>query len=67
MKMALLNFSIFFFPFKDSCAVDKFALEHEGTIKYDQHIQKLDQFTLCTWMRFTKHDGDHVLFTYSGE
>jgi hypothetical protein len=34
-------------------------------IKYNQHIGKLDQFTLCTWMRFTKHDGDHVMFTYA--
>jgi len=52
---------------QDTCAVDKFAIDHEATIKYDTPLAKLDQFTLCTWMRFTKHDGDHVLFTYSGK
>lgn len=49
------------------CSVDKFALEHEGTIQYDQSLPKLDQFTICNWMRFTNHSGDHVLFTYSGK
>lgn len=53
---------------KDSCAFDKFAIDHEATINYDTSSMKtLDQFTLCLWMRFTKHDGDHVLFTYAGE
>lgn len=27
----------------------------------------MEQFTLCLWARFVKHDGDHVLFTYAGE
>lgn len=53
---------------KDSCAFDKFAIDHEATINYDTSSMKtLEQFTLCLWMRFTKHDGDHVLFTYAGE
>lgn len=50
-----------------SCAVEKFAIDHEAVVKYDTGFAKLDQFTLCMWVRFTKHDGDHVLFTYSGE
>lgn len=49
----------------DSCSADKFALDHEGTVQFDASIPSLDQFTLCTWMRFTNHSGDHVLFTYS--
>lgn len=53
---------------KDSCAFDKYAIDHEATINYDtSSLKTLDQFTLCLWMRFTKHDGDHVLFTYAGE
>lgn len=51
----------------DQCSVDKYALENEGTIQYDTAIQKLDQFTLCAWMRFTNHKGDHSIFTYSGK
>ncbi|KAG4070161.1 hypothetical protein HA402_003851 [Bradysia odoriphaga] len=47
------------------CSVDKFAVEHEGTVQYEQSLPKMDQFTVCTWMRFTNHSGDHVLFTYS--
>ncbi|XP_037035379.1 uncharacterized protein LOC119073785 isoform X2 [Bradysia coprophila] len=47
------------------CSVDKFAVEHEGTVQYEQSLPKMDQFTICTWMRFTNHSGDHVLFTYS--
>lgn len=50
-----------------SCAVDKFAIDHESTLKYSTDFAKLEQFSLCMWARFTKHDGDHVLFTYSGE
>ncbi|XP_055694385.1 uncharacterized protein LOC129796456 isoform X2 [Lutzomyia longipalpis] len=49
----------------DSCSVDKYALEHEGTLQYDKTLPKLDQFTLCAWMRFTNHSGDHTIFTYS--
>lgn len=48
------------------CSVDKFAIEHEGTVQYDQSLPKLDQFTICNWMRFTNHSGDHVMFTYAG-
>ena len=50
-----------------SCATDKFALDHESIIEYRTALAKLEQFTTCLWARFTKHDGDHVLFTYSGE
>lgn len=49
------------------CTLDKYALEHEGTIQYDQTIPKLEQFTLCAWMRFINHSGDHSIFTYSGK
>lgn len=48
------------------CSVDKFAIEHEGTVQYDHSLPKLDQFTICNWMRFTNHSGDHVMFTYAG-
>lgn len=47
--------------------MDKYALEYEGTLQYDKTLPKLDQFTLCAWMRFTNHSGDHTIFTYSGE
>ncbi|KAG5682510.1 hypothetical protein PVAND_011859 [Polypedilum vanderplanki] len=51
---------------EDTCAFNKFAIDHDSTINYDtSRFKKLEQFTLCLWMRFTKHDGDHVLFTYS--
>lgn len=62
-------FSFFVLDFlKDACAFDKFAIDHESTIDYDtSSIKTMDQFTLCSWIRFTKHDGDHVIFTYSGE
>lgn len=50
-----------------SCAVDKYALDHEATIDYHTKFIKMEQFTLCLWTRFVKHDGDHVLFTYAGE
>ncbi|XP_070499930.1 uncharacterized protein b6 [Chironomus tepperi] len=50
----------------DACAFDKFAIDHESTIDYDTStVKTMDQFTLCSWVRFTKHDGDHVIFTYS--
>ncbi|XP_031635791.1 uncharacterized protein LOC116348800 [Contarinia nasturtii] len=51
----------------DQCSVDKYAFEDEGTIQYDVSIPKMEQFTLCAWMRFTNHDGDHSIFTYSVE
>lgn len=53
--------------FQGTCAVDKFAIDHESIVKYDTDFAKLDQFTICMWARFTKHDGDHVMFTYSGK
>lgn len=56
-----------FLPSKSSCAVEKFAFDHEATVAYGTDMAKLDQFTICAWARFTKHDGDHVIFTYSGE
>lgn len=62
----MLNDENFYSP-KSSCAVDKFAFDHEATVKYNTDMAKLDQFTICAWARFTKHDGDHVIFTYSGE
>lgn len=52
---------------QNSCSAAKFAFNHEGTVNYNQQIPKLDQFSICLWMRFTKHDGDHVMFTYSGK
>lgn len=51
----------------DQCSVEKYALENEGTIQYEAALPKLEQFTLCSWMRFTNHKGDHSIFTYSGE
>lgn len=54
-------------PASDQCALEKYAFEDEGTIQYDVAIPKLDQFTLCAWMRFTNHKGDHSIFTYSGK
>lgn len=51
----------------EQCSVEKYALENEGTIQYDAALPKLEQFTLCAWMRFTNHKGDHSIFTYSGE
>lgn len=53
--------------FQDTCSTDKYAFQHEGIIQYDHSMPKLEQFTLCTWMRFTNHSGDHSLFTYSGK
>ncbi|GAB0099547.1 uncharacterized protein DMENIID0001_154220 [Sergentomyia squamirostris] len=49
----------------DTCSVDKYALEYEGTLQYDKTLPKMEQFTLCAWMRFTNHSGDHTIFTYS--
>lgn len=47
--------------------MEKFAFEDEGTIQYQVVVPKLEQFTLCAWLRFTNHDGDHSMFTYSGK
>lgn len=49
----------------DQCSAEKFAVEHEGTVEYEQTLPKLDQFTVCAWMRFTNHSGDHTVFTYA--
>lgn len=51
----------------DQCSINKYAFEHEGTIQYEQSLPKLDQFTLCAWMRFTNHSGDHSIFTYASK
>lgn len=72
------NFVLIFFSFPcrllyeqsgdaGHCTIDKYALDHEGTIQYDQTIPRLEQFTLCAWMRFINHSGDHSVFTYSGK
>lgn len=53
------------FASKEHCRADKYALEYEGTLRFEQSLPKLDQFTLCNWMRFTNHTGDHTIFTYS--
>lgn len=50
---------------QDKCLPQKYALEYEGTLQFDQTLPSLDQFTLCNWMRFTNHTGDHTVFTYS--
>ncbi|XP_017062925.1 uncharacterized protein LOC108102442 [Drosophila eugracilis] len=48
----------------DRCSVKKFAFNQDGEVVYDNPMPELDQFTLCFWMRFTNHSGDHVLLTY---
>lgn len=63
----MLIFLIFHLQQSDQCSVDKYAFEDEGTIQYDASIPKMEQFTLCAWMRFTNHNGDHSIFTYSGK
>lgn len=50
----------------DSCSVKKFAFNQDGIVIYDNELPELDQFTICFWMRFTNHSGDHVMFTYEG-
>lgn len=50
-----------------TCPVEKYALDGDGVIEYHSSLPKLEQFTLCAWMRFTNHSGDHTIFTYSGE
>lgn len=51
----------------DRCSVKKFAFNQDGAVEYDNELPELDQFTLCFWMRFTNHSGDHVMLTYEGE
>ncbi|XP_017054813.1 uncharacterized protein LOC108097182 [Drosophila ficusphila] len=48
----------------DRCSVKKFAFNQDGEVEYGNPIPELEQFTLCFWMRFTNHSGDHVLLTY---
>lgn len=50
---------------QDKCRPQKYALEYEGSLQIDQTLPSLDQFTLCNWMRFTNHSGDHTVLTYS--
>ncbi|TDG39680.1 hypothetical protein AWZ03_013899 [Drosophila navojoa] len=51
----------------DRCSVKKFAFNQDGAVEYDNELPELDQFTLCFWMRFTNHSGDHVMLTYEVE
>ncbi|XP_017029262.1 uncharacterized protein b6 [Drosophila kikkawai] len=46
------------------CSVKKFAFNQDGEVEYNNPLPELEQFTLCFWMRFTNHSGDHVLLTY---
>ncbi|XP_017109665.2 uncharacterized protein b6 [Drosophila bipectinata] len=48
----------------NECSVKKFAFNQDGEVEYGNHLPELDQFTICFWMRFTNHTGDHVLLTY---
>ncbi|XP_055591029.1 uncharacterized protein LOC129743098 [Uranotaenia lowii] len=53
-------------PNTDSkCSADKFAFNNEGTVSYENSLPALQQFTLCAWMRFTNHTGDHTIVTYA--
>lgn len=52
---------------QDSCAVKKYAFNHDGVVQYSNKIPELNQFTVCYWMRFTNHSGDHVMLTYAGK
>ncbi|XP_013101112.1 uncharacterized protein LOC106082902 [Stomoxys calcitrans] len=52
---------------EDQCSVKKYAFNHDGVVHYDNEIPELSQFTICFWMRFTNHSGDHVILTYSAE
>lgn len=52
---------------EDQCSVKKYAFNHDGVVQYDNEIPELAQFTICFWMRFTNHSGDHVILTYSGK
>ncbi|XP_064540249.1 uncharacterized protein b6 [Drosophila montana] len=51
----------------DRCSVKKFAFNQDGAVEYNNELPELDQFTLCFWMRFTNHSGDHVMLTYQVE
>ncbi|XP_052857018.1 uncharacterized protein LOC128265196 [Drosophila gunungcola] len=48
----------------ERCSVKKFAFNQDGEVEYGNQMPELDQFTICFWMRFTNHSGDHVLLTY---
>ncbi|XP_035906628.1 uncharacterized protein LOC118509684 [Anopheles stephensi] len=52
---------------EDTCSFEKYAFDHDGTVKYGNKLPALSQFTLCMWMRFTNHTGDHTILTYSAE
>ncbi|XP_075155883.1 pentraxin-related protein b6 [Haematobia irritans] len=52
---------------EDQCSVKKYAFNHDGVVHYESEIPELSQFTICFWMRFTNHSGDHVILTYSAE
>ncbi|XP_035791367.1 uncharacterized protein LOC118466342 [Anopheles albimanus] len=49
----------------DACSFKKYAFDHDGIVKYANKLPGLSQFTLCMWMRFTNHTGDHTILTYS--
>lgn len=51
----------------DHCSVKKFAFNQDGAVQYNNELPELNQFTLCFWMRFTNHSGDHVMLTYEAE
>ncbi|XP_023160005.2 uncharacterized protein LOC111592170 isoform X2 [Drosophila hydei] len=51
----------------DRCSVKKFAFNQDGAVEYNNELPELDQFTICFWMRFTNHSGDHVMLTYEVE
>ncbi|XP_037809536.1 uncharacterized protein LOC119602218 [Lucilia sericata] len=52
---------------EDQCSVKKYAFNQDGVVRYENKIPELSQFTICFWMRFTNHSGDHVILTYSTE
>ncbi|XP_065364425.1 uncharacterized protein b6 [Calliphora vicina] len=52
---------------EDQCSLKKYAFNQDGVVNYDNKIPELSQFTICFWMRFTNHSGDHVILTYSSE
>uniref|UniRef100_T1PBT1 Pentaxin family n=1 Tax=Musca domestica TaxID=7370 RepID=T1PBT1_MUSDO len=52
---------------EDQCSVKKYAFNHDGIVEYDNEVPELAQFTICFWMRFTNHSGDHVVLTYAAE
>ncbi|XP_037931669.1 uncharacterized protein LOC119666464 [Teleopsis dalmanni] len=50
---------------KEQCSVKKYAFNYDGTVRYNNEVPELNQFTICYWTRFTNHSGDHVILTYS--